>query len=360
MEEPVFITYANANLTENPEVFYQLFNYFKNINEPHPTTGLPDIFYKTELIIKYFIQCVKADGCDSAHEINKEESQKLLRATIDEEIQKGRMRKLSEEEIQDMMKDWENASLEIAPQVWIAHAAVLGKRDWYCEKEPCPKFIDRIYAFDRELLRGPNGLKCYECDQMLFKKMLEGLAKGLEYTEIPERFKNDKYYVASLHPGREKSVEPGTKKRGKLIYWVHSRYRLVDLLVNAPKSTMIRLFHMPPKKQQTLHELRRVILPAAFFHLYSKTIDDALNAIQPRNALAHCFGLMFNCTILAYNLAEFLIHNDRRKIKQCPHCEKFYIAKDIKRERCYSDECRKEYERQKKQKQRNDAPEIYC
>ena len=359
MEEPVFITYANSNLTENPEVYYQLFEYFKDINEQHLTTGLSDLFYKTELIIKYFIQCVKADGCDSAHEINKEESQKLLRATIDEDIQKGIMRKLSEEEIQDMIKDWENASLEIAPQVWIAHAAVLGKSDWYCEKHPCPKFINRIYAFDRELLRGPNGLKCYECDQMMFKKNLEGLAKGLEYTEIPERFLNDEYHVASFYPGGEKYIEPNTRKDGKLMYWVHERPRLVDLLVNAPKSTMIRIFHTPPKKQQTFHELRRVILPEAFFDLYSKTIDDALNAIEPRNGLAHCFGLMFNSTILAYNLAEFLIHNDRRKLKQCPYCEKFYIAKDMKRQRCYSKKCQREYERQKKQKQREDDPVKY-
>ncbi len=93
--------------------------------------------------------------------------------------------------------------------------------------------------------------------------------------------------------------------------------------------------------------------------MYSKTIDAVLNVTEPRNALAHCFGLMFNNTILAYNLAEFLVHNDRRKLKQCPYCEKFYIAKDIKRQRCYSKECQREYERQKKQQQREDDPVKY-
>jgi hypothetical protein len=359
MEEPVFITYANSNLTENPEVYSQLFEYFKDINEAHPTTGLSELFFKTELIIKYFIQFVKADGYDSAHEILKEESQKLIISTLQEPYGIGLSKRLSEEEEDDLMENWKTASVEIAPQAWIASAAVFGKGDWYCEKHPCPKFINRIYAFDRELLRGPDGLKCYECDQMIFKKMLEGLAKGLGYAEIPERFKNDKYYVASFDPGGAQYVEPGTKKDGKLVYWVHTRPRLVELLMNAPKSTMIRLYHMPPKKLQTLHEFRRVILPEAFSDLYHKTIKAVLDVTEPRNALAHCFCLIFNNTILAYNLAEFLVHNDRRKLKQCPYCEKFYIAKDIKRQRCYSKKCQREYERQKKQKQREDDPVKY-
>lgn len=63
---------------------------------------------------------------------------------------------------------------------------------------------------------------------------------------------------------------------------------------------------------------------------------------------------------LIYCLVNFLKSNDRRKIKKCPYCDKFFIAKDIKRKRCYSDDCRKEYERNKKRKQREDEPGIYC
>jgi hypothetical protein len=63
--------------------------------------------------------------------------------------------------------------------------------------------------------------------------------------------------------------------------------------------------------------------------------------------------------IVGYSLAEFLVHNDRRKIKQCPYCQNFFIAKDIKRKKCYSDECFKEHERLKKQKQRGKDPAKY-
>lgn len=63
--------------------------------------------------------------------------------------------------------------------------------------------------------------------------------------------------------------------------------------------------------------------------------------------------------VAKYSLLEFLIHYDRRKLKKCPYCLNFFIAKDIKRQRCYSAECRKAFERIKKQKQRDKDPVKY-
>jgi hypothetical protein len=52
--------------------------------------------------------------------------------------------------------------------------------------------------------------------------------------------------------------------------------------------------------------------------------------------------------------------NNRKYIKKCPYCGNFFIAKDIKRKtRCYSKECEKEYQREKKQKQRKEDPATY-
>lgn len=49
-----------------------------------------------------------------------------------------------------------------------------------------------------------------------------------------------------------------------------------------------------------------------------------------------------------------------KRLKKCPFCRKFFIAKDIKRvTRCYSNQCEKEYMRDKKRKQREAEPEIY-
>ena len=62
---------------------------------------------------------------------------------------------------------------------------------------------------------------------------------------------------------------------------------------------------------------------------------------------------------IVFCAVEFLRNIDRRKLKECPYCQKFFIAKDTKRQRCYSDECKKEYERLRKQKQRGDDPVKY-
>ena len=64
--------------------------------------------------------------------------------------------------------------------------------------------------------------------------------------------------------------------------------------------------------------------------------------------------------MISYSLTEFLINNDRRKLKRCPFCDTFFIAKDIKRKRYYDNkECEKKYQKLKKRKQRKEEPEIY-
>jgi hypothetical protein len=64
--------------------------------------------------------------------------------------------------------------------------------------------------------------------------------------------------------------------------------------------------------------------------------------------------------LVAVSLWEFCEVIDRRKIKRCPYCQKFFIAKSIVRQRCYLDECAKRYQRLKKRKQREAEPDIYC
>lgn len=64
--------------------------------------------------------------------------------------------------------------------------------------------------------------------------------------------------------------------------------------------------------------------------------------------------------ISSFSLREFLLNNNRRRLKKCPYCNNFFIAKDAKRTtKCYSDICTKEYERIKKQKQREIDPVKY-
>ena len=73
----------------------------------------------------------------------------------------------------------------------------------------------------------------------------------------------------------------------------------------------------------------------------------------------HAFNI-FIFSLASYSLTEFIISNDRRKLKFCPYCKRFFIAKDIKRKhRCYSQNCMKKWERDKKRVQRETDPVKY-
>ncbi len=88
---------------------------------------------------------------------------------------------------------------------------------------------------------------------------------------------------------------------------------------------------------------------------------DCLNIVDSDgDSLEHrIFLSTFIQSIIALSLLSFMDSKDKNRLRRCPYCKKFYIAKDTKREKCYSPECRKEYEREKKRKQRNNDPVKY-
>jgi hypothetical protein len=65
--------------------------------------------------------------------------------------------------------------------------------------------------------------------------------------------------------------------------------------------------------------------------------------------------------IIAYCLVKFLQNEKyKKKIKKCPYCEMFFIAKDTKRKHsCYSNDCIRKWERDKKKDQRDKEPVKY-
>jgi len=75
--------------------------------------------------------------------------------------------------------------------------------------------------------------------------------------------------------------------------------------------------------------------------------------------LIHGISLQMFKGELSYRLIKFLNNTDLIKMKKCPYCHKFFLAKNKTRKKCYSSDCRKEYERLKKQKQRSDDPVTY-
>lgn len=51
--------------------------------------------------------------------------------------------------------------------------------------------------------------------------------------------------------------------------------------------------------------------------------------------------------------------NYRQRIRQCPICGHFFLAKNARRERCYGPECEKAYRREQKRRQREKDPVRY-
>ena len=70
---------------------------------------------------------------------------------------------------------------------------------------------------------------------------------------------------------------------------------------------------------------------------------------------------VFACA--CYGLVSFLADSKqggRDRIKKCPICEKFFLAKDTKRKICYQSKCKKEYHRKDMQLRRVEDPLRYC
>lgn len=65
-------------------------------------------------------------------------------------------------------------------------------------------------------------------------------------------------------------------------------------------------------------------------------------------------------TPVIISLIDFLSNSEVKKIKKCPLCQKFFIAKDTKRIICYGDYCRKKYHKEDMKKRRSNDPVRYC
>lgn len=63
---------------------------------------------------------------------------------------------------------------------------------------------------------------------------------------------------------------------------------------------------------------------------------------------------------VCYSLFEFLCSKDFPRLKKCPYCDRFFIAKDSKRLICYEIPCKNKYHKEDMKKRRETHPEKYC
>ena len=67
----------------------------------------------------------------------------------------------------------------------------------------------------------------------------------------------------------------------------------------------------------------------------------------------------YDLTIIYCFFKFFREENNHKYLKKCILCDDFFIAKDTRKTKCYSSECIKKYEREKKRKQRDNDPVKY-
>lgn len=156
--------------------------------------------------------------------------------------------------------------------------------------------------------------KCYECSQLSFISLLSAIVRGHEYTRIPDF--SELLMLAS---------EMSTRR---------TEYRLHGSVQGGFKKGILGTDFL----SMSFREFKHRDIPLT-------------NTFDP-------FGLFVRC-LVAYSLTEWLTSNDRRKLRLCPYCGNFFIAEDLRQQRCKKEECRRAYERNKKKKQRDTDPVKY-
>jgi hypothetical protein len=179
----------------------------------------------------------------------------------------------------------------------MAYEAIFGYRDGYCE-EGCMHRQTRLILGEKKFIE-PKRLNCYECGREYFVNMLCQIVTSVEYSNIK---------------GLDTIIRNCYANIGKTV-----------IITDAPaKSPFKEEF-----KESIDWQLGLLFIDVSIENFKRKFLD-------------------FFEHIIAFSLSEFLLHNDRRKLKNCPYCHNFFIANDIRKQRCKSDDCRKVYEREKK------------
>ena len=161
-------------------------------------------------------------------------------------------------------------------------------------------------------------LDCFECAQLFFIHILDELASGKELTKI----------------------------RG---YKEFMDTEAVKILFSRYKTAMQHVKHIKTEPEPLWGEATQ--------------IHDALKIMSGSNNDTFenkYFPNTFFQTIIAVSLLSFIDSKDRHRLRKCPHCKKFFIAKDTKRKICYSLQCVREYHRKDMKKRRDEDPVKYC
>jgi hypothetical protein len=134
----------------------------------------------------------------------------------------------------------------------------------YCQQGK----TDRPKVIESKKFTGPDRLKCFECDQAYFNYVLTNIVNGKEYSKIVD-----------------------------LTRFLSLRQSLIKTQVTiSPRNT-----DKPFKEELVKRPLWEPLLVNFFF-----------------------YGLIGG--VVSYSLSEFLIKDNRIKLRLCDHCKKFFVA----------------------------------
>lgn len=168
--------------------------------------------------------------------------------------------------------------------------ALYGYRDGYCEYL-CPFRKTREENWGREPFEEPDRLKCTECDQCEFVHILGEVVDGIPSAEIID--------------GLLSLVKPG--------YFVET-----------------------PDRHPVAERSGKRLGDGSSSHDSLFSLDDTSSK--------HTFREEWN-GLIYFDLLKFLKedNNNLRRLKLCPYCNQFFMARDAKKERCYSLDCKRKY-----------------
>ncbi len=310
MIERFFLSYANASLKSTPQLFHKLFEQLD-----------PSIL------------CEEAEDDIS---IDKTEFDKIIEYIVELSENTDYQALVSHIKKHGSINHYDD---EFNEKLYYAVHAIAGERESFysyvdiwkeqkVSKKDLKKLIEqtRKSTFECDLRKIVTRLigkdlceesflqKCYECHQLNFRDCLLQIVNGREYLEIPN-FKDVMIWSEDISSAKTHLVIDEEKERKPFRLTLHGDKSLFPVFYEFANGFLGNSYH---------------------------TFNN------------------FIFSLASYSLTEFLISNDRRKLKFCPYCEMFFIAKDTKRKHsCYSNDCIRKWERDKKKEQRDKDPVKY-
>jgi hypothetical protein len=324
MLDNFFLLYANKLFKDNPINLKVLFQDF--IEQRHSMNKAGGIYNEWDVVrLEFLIDTIGAFS-------NCSEFDSALK--LKDQI-KSKAQELFEKKFYDKINS--------VQYVDVAFEAVFFYRYGWCdgtwhENGSCIGFRSDQHDFG---LDDNVRLKCHECRQLFFRGMLMDFVSDKDFFELdlknldnyPFATLFDKEWVDENFPDAKSVIVLHSADPKSFDHYVSTAYDCVEIRAHATK--------------------RHVVKEESFS--LSNLFDDKLS-IYPLFTRFNDYLI----SVVGYSLVEFLRKNDYRKLKHCSYCNNFFIAKSINRNtRCYSKDCEKVYQRDKKRKQREKEPDIY-